>query len=260
MPSDDSELTLELSPPAREVEVMTRVLRLPTNSVRQARAIVRMQLDRLSPLPVQSVVFDLVRLQRTGGETTFALGVLRRSALLDPAFSNRRVVTLARSVDGSDVVFRFRNASAVDDRERRWLSHAPKAAALALGLAAVLLAGQIRADRWRELSLPAIAAEQRIAARVARDARDQSAALQDWRSLDRSDAATRLLCVASRIAADDRAPVVLASANSEATQVTLTPVDAAGGARLAAADGKPESIEGAANGPTPVVFGPEVCT
>lgn len=261
MPLDSvPELTLDLPSPAREVEVMTRVLRLPTDSVRQARAIVRMQLDRLSPLPVDSIVFDLVRLQRTGGETTFALGILRRSALLDPAFSSRRMVALARSADGAEVVFRFRNASAVDHRESRWLAHAPKAAAVALGLAAVLLAGQIRADHWREARLPAIAAEQRIAARAARDARDQTAALAEWRSLDRSDAATRLLCISSKITAADRSPLALAGAASDATQVRLTPLDAGGAARLAAAGGESAPAGGAAGAPAPVTFGPEVCS
>jgi len=260
MPLDSvPELTLDLSSPAREVEVMTRVLRLPTDSVRQARKIVRMQLDRLSPLPVTSVVFDLVRLERAGGETTFALGILRRSALLDPAFANRRMVALARSADGTEVVFRFRNASAVDDRETRLLAHAPKTAAVALGLAAVLLAGQIRADHWREARLPAIAAEQRIAARAARDARDQTAALAEWRSLDRSDAATRLLCIASKITAADRSPLALAGAASDATQVRLAPLDTGDAARLAAAGGEAAPAGGAAGAPTPVTFGPEVC-
>jgi hypothetical protein len=259
MPPDHAspDLTLALPPSAREAEVMTRVLRLPTGSLRQARAIVRMQLDRLSPLPVASVLFDLVRLPSPpGAEIPYALGILRRSILRDPAFVNRRIVALARSVDGVEVTFRFRNAGAVDDRETRWLAQAPRAAALALGLAAVALAGQIRADQWREARLPVIAAEQRTAARAARDAGAQAAATADWRALDRTDAATRFLCVTGKIAAVDRKAVAVAGFSAEAGQVRVTPRDADGAARLADAGGVPAT---AGAGAAPVTFGSEVC-
>ncbi|HYC74687.1 hypothetical protein [Brevundimonas sp.] len=226
MPLDD--LSLDLKPasaPRPELEVMTRVLRLPTRSLRQARAITRLQLDRLSPLPVADTVFELAPLGHEAGETVYALGVLRRSALADPAFGAQRIVAVAKTVGGQDVVFRFRNAGAVDDREARWLRHAPRAAMVCLGLAAVALAGQLRAEQWRERRLPEIAAEQRLAARAARLVAQQAAARADWAALGRTDAATRYLCAATRIAAvrPDGVAVTGAAADGQRVSLTLAP-------------------------------------
>lgn len=246
------DLTLDLPAPGRDVEVMTRVLRLPTRSMRQARAIVRLQLDRLSPLPPNTVLFDLVQLSPVGAEAVYALGILRKSALQEQALANQRRVALARTVEGREVVFRFRNPAAVDDREARWLAHAPKAALLALAAAAVALAGQIRADQWREHQLPLIAADQRLAASAAREARDRMAALTEWRALDRSDATTRLLCVTSLVAGRDPRSLAITGARGDAGALHLTIADTAALARLEAAGGRSASAG-------VVAFGEEVC-
>lgn len=257
MPLDDLSLDLKPIPPSpeAEVEVMARALRLPAGPRRQARAIVRMQLDRLSPLPPRDVLFDLVPLRTEGAETTYALGVVRRAALDDAAFAGRSVVALSRQVEGVEVVFRFHNAGAVADWETRWLRHAPRAALLMLGIAAVGLAGQLRADRWREHRLPEVAAEQRLAAREARERVQKSEAWTAWASLDRADAATRFLCVGARIA--DAAPngVEISAANADARQVVVSPLDAANTPRLEAAGAVPGA--GASDGQA--AFPMEVC-
>jgi len=224
MPLDDLALDLtpaHAPPPAPALDVMTRVLRLPTRAPRQARAIVRLQLDRLSPLPAADTLFDLVALRQDGGETVYALGILRRAALHDPAFSSQRTVTLARSVEGEDVVFRFRNAGAVDDREARWLKQAPRTALICLGIAAVALAGQLRAEQWRERRLPEIATEKRLIAQQARLDEQQSSARTEWMALERTDAATRYLCVAGRIGAALPGGVAVTSAAAHSQTVTL---------------------------------------
>lgn len=224
MPLDD--LPLDLTrPPAPEppFEVMTRVVRLPTSSLRQARTIIRLQLDRLSPLPPDAVLFDLVPLRQDGSDTLFALGLLRRTALSLPGLSQQSTITAARTLDGAEVVFRFRNPGVTAQWETRWLAHAPRACLVALGVATMMLAGQIRADAWRERRLPDIAAEQRASTRGARDARDERQAHADWAALDRSDAATRLLCVASRVraAAPDGLAVAGIAAKADQTVITL---------------------------------------
>lgn len=202
MPLDD--LTLELTPtpplaPTPVLEVMTRILRLPTRAPRQARAIVRMQLDRLSPLPAADTLFDLVAMRQEAGETVYALGIVRRAALAGETFSAQRTVTVTRSVEDQTVTFRFRNAGAVDDREARWLKNAPRMALICLGLAAVALAGNLRTEQWRERRMPEIAAEKRLMAQQARLVEQQASARAEWTALERTDAATRYLCVASRI-------------------------------------------------------------
>lgn len=260
MPLDDLTLELNTTPrpaPAPELEVMTRVLRLPTRSPRQARSIVRMQLDRLSPLPASDTTFDLVALRQDVGETVYALGILRRSVLADAAFASQRTVAVTRSIEDQDVVFRFRNAGAVDDREARWLRHAPKVAILCLGLTAVALAGDLRAEQWRERRLPEIAAAKRLAAQEVRQAGEQASARTDWAALERADAATRFLCVGGRIRAAAPAGVAVTSATADPQQVTLT-MAGANGAALANAGGR--AAPGAdPNRPGPVVFPREVC-
>lgn len=259
MPLDD--LSLDLKPPPAPrpgLEVMTRVLRLPTPSVRQARSIVRLQLDRLSPLPAAETLFDLVPLNKDAGETVYALGVLRRSALADPAFGAQRVVAVTRTVGGREVVFRFRNAGAVDDREARWLRHAPTAAMVCMGLAAVALAGQLRAEEWRERRLPEIAAEQRLAAREARLVAERTAARAEWMSLERTDAATRYLCTVTRVAGARPEGVAVTGAVADAQRVTLTLTPGADAGALIAALGLPATPQ------TPdqalaVTFPSEVC-
>lgn len=258
MPLDD--LSLDLTPaasPEPDLEVMTRVLRLPTGSSRQARRIVGLQLDRLSPLPPTEVLYDLVSVRRDGAETVYALGLLRRSALSDPAFAARRTIQVSRSVDGVEASFRFRNAGAVTDRESRWLVHAPRIALACLGLAAVALAGHIRAEQWRERRLPEIAAEQRQAAREARQAQQQQEAWAEWNALERTDAATRLLCVTSRISSD---PLPVTALSADAGKVTLSPATAAAQVRLRSAGGSSTAAPApAADQPGPVDFAGETC-
>lgn len=225
MPLDDLSLTVPPSGPHEPpLEVMTRVLRLPTRSVRQARSIVRLQLDRLSPLPPEAVVFDLVPLRTDGAETVFALGLVRRTVLSTPGLATKSVISAVRTLDGTEVTFRFRNPEIAAEWETRWLTHAPKALLLALGVCAVLLAGQIRAEAWRQARLPEIAAERRAAARAALDARDIGEAREAWSALNRSDAATRFLCVTARArsAFPDGIATGAITATADRVAITLT--------------------------------------
>ncbi|HYC98454.1 hypothetical protein [Brevundimonas sp.] len=259
MPFDDLALDLTPAPPSRpELEVMTRVLRLPTRSVRQARAIVRLQLDRLSPLPAADTVFDLAPLRSDAGETVYALGVLRRSALADPALSDQRTVVVTKTVEGQAVAFRFRNPGVIDDREARWLKHAPKLALVCLGLAAVALAGQLRAEQWRDRRLPEIAAAQRLETRQVRLSGQRAAARAEWASLERTDAATRYLCAAGRIAAVRPGGVAVTGVIADPRRVTLALAPGTEVAPLIDALGLPAPAAGSA-GPAAVVFPSEVC-
>lgn len=264
MPHDDAPLSLrpplfDDAPPTPEapaLEVMTRVLRLPTQSVRQARAIVKMQLDRLSPVPVAETVFDLVLIRPEGAEGLFALGLTRRAGLSGPAFADRRTVTASRVVDAADVMFRFRNPDGVDDRERRLLQHAPKAAMIAVSVTAVLLAGAYRADQWREQKLPELAAQQREAAQAQRAADEQAAGRLQWTALERTDAATRLLCSMDRIRRAGQGQIVpVLSLYAEPDKVGLR-VGSAAADVLARAGATVDQGDGAE---TAVTFEREVC-
>lgn len=163
-----------------------------------------MQLDRLSPLPATDTAYDLVMIRQDGAETLYALGIVRKAHLRDAAYANRRHIALTRTVETTEVAFRFRNPHAVDDREVRWLKHAPRAAVIALGLALVTAA-----------------AGQREAAREALDAKLLTSARADWTGLERTDAATRLLCVAQKVGVTGEAPVPLLGYAGEADELVL---------------------------------------
>lgn len=228
MPHDDLPLNRQtpgLSAGAAPT-VMTRTLRLPTASRSRARSIVRMQLDRLSPIPADQVLFDVVPIRNDGAEGLFALGIVRRAALADGDWARQRLITIEALVEGLAVVFRFRNPDGVDDRERRWLQHAPAAAVIGLGLAAVCLAGAMKAETWRARRLPEIAAQQRDAAREDRALRDQIGARADWTALERSDAATGLLCAGqtvARAATGGSLAVTQISADAKGVRLRLPP-------------------------------------
>lgn len=242
--------------PRPEPEVMTRVLRLPTRSRRQARSIVKMQLDRLSPLPAAETLFDLAPMRQEGAETVYALGILRRRVLFDPAFADQRMVSAVREIEGVEVTFRFRNVGAVHDREVRYLKHAPRAALIALAVSAVALAANIRAETWREQRLPEIAAAQRLANQQARAAEQQTAARAEWTGLERTDAATRFLCVLSRVSEAAPNGLAIVSAAADPQQVTLRTAqgaDASGLSRVGAV------TEGPATNGQIAVFPQAVC-
>lgn len=255
MPLDDF---FDLTPPVAPVpaaEVMTRVLRLPTASPRQARAMVRLQLDRLSPLPPSTIVYDLAMLRRDGAETVYALGIVRRTALDSGLNARRGGLQVRQKIEGVDVVFRFRDPAAGGDLEARWLKHAPRVALVALGIAAVMLAANLRAEQWRERRLPEIAAAQRLVTRGAIARRETGEAVEAWSSLNRADAATRFLCVGSRIGAALPSGVQATAISADSRTVTLT---LAGGiaADLARAGGEAAPSNGAS---TQVTFPEAVC-
>src|SRR5690606_27302935 len=96
-----------------------------------------------------------------------------------------------------------------------------RAALACLGLAAVALAGNIRAEQWRGQRLPEIAAEQRLAAQQARVAEQRASARREWTAMERADASTRFLCAAAQVAAVRRGGVAVASISADAQGVTL---------------------------------------
>lgn len=242
------------TPETGRLAVMTRVLKLPARTRRQARAMVRMQIDRLSPLPAAEVVFDVAILSQEGAQGVFALGMARKADLSAPTFAAEAVVVVHQTVDGVPVEFRFPNSQGVDQRERRLLRHAPAAALLAMGLAALALASAIKAESWRGQQLPMIASSQRQAAVAARSARQLADARQAWTALDRSDAAVRLVCISTRL--DTATPVRITALNvgDDGVMLRLSPgvstrnLEAAGAELTSGQDGAVAR------------FGPELCT
>lgn len=254
MPLDDLSLDLTpTAPPVPDLEVMTRVLRLPTASPRQARSIVKLQLDRLSPLPASEVAFDLAVLRRDGAETVYALGLLRQAALKQPAYAARRIIPARQTVEGQEVVFRFRNPGVVTDHETRWLSRAPQVALFALGLTSIVLVTSIRVQDWKERRLPQVTAEQRLNTRQAQTARQAQQAWSEWSGMGRTDAAARFLCVASHIAPD---AVAVTAATADTAAVSLSPATDAASTRLQAAGG---TLTSPPDQPALVTFGADIC-
>lgn len=260
MPHDDLSLSLRPPPPPApplaeqpELQVMTRLVRLPTRSPRQARRIISLQLDRLSPLPAGEIAHDLVMVRQDGAETLYALGIVRKVHLRDAAYASRRHISLTQRVEATEVAFRFRNPHAIDDRELRWLSRAPMFAIIALGLAMVTGAAAFKAQTWREQRMLEIAAAQRESVREALEAERQASARTDWTSLERTDAATRLLCVSQKIGGGSNAPTPLLGYAGDANELVLRLPEGANVSSLLAAGGVEQG------GPAMIGFGPETC-
>ena len=110
-----------------------------------------------------------------------------------------------------------------------------------------------RADAWREQRMDEIAAGQREAARAVLDAELLASARADWTGLERTDAATRLLCVSSKVEAAGGAPTPLLGYAGEAGALVLRLPEGANAAPLLAAGGVEQG------GPAVIAFGPEVC-
>lgn len=180
-------------------QVMARLMRLPTTSRARARAIIKLQLDRLSPLPVAETAFDLALVGREDTDGLFALGIVRKTDLIRPETRSRRTIALAQDVEGKRVVFQFRNPGWAGPGQPLWMRHAPRAAILAAAFAAVALAGAHRSSVWATGELPRLEAEGQARLAAARLASEQTAARAAWQKIDQIDAATRLTCVLERL-------------------------------------------------------------
>lgn len=239
MPFDQPVVTPFADPPPEptpqaQLEVMTRIVRLPTGSRVQARNIIRLQLDRLSPLPVAEILFDVVPLGRQNDQTLYALGVIRKDALNDPAFQRQRLVEVRRTVEGAEAAFRFRNPFVRSELEARVLRHAPAALVICAGLAALSLAAADRAERWKTQRLPQIEREIVLAQRAAEAETARNAALTAWAGLERADAATRALCVLTRLEQTGEVWTVQ-NIDAQANGVSITFAPPADAERLSAA-------------------------
>lgn len=261
MPNDDPSLTPSL-PAQREctgrpvLNVMARIIRLPTSSRREALKIVRLQLDRLSPIPVVETVFDLAMIDRELSQGVFALGLIRRSALSDPIHAASRQITVRQNVEGHAVIFRFRNASAASNWERRWLAKAPILAPWMAGVAVVTLAGAMQSGAWREVRATQAADDGREYELQIRRVRDQAGARRDWKDLETVDAATRLSCVLARVGPTQGPRLGISRMSADADSVRMTLTHAADRDRLAVLGA---DTSGGAPGSTTAIFGSDVC-
>lgn len=229
------------------IPVMTRLMRLPTRSVREARSIVRLQLDRLSPLPSAETVFDVVSVRSEAGQGVYAVGILRRAILSTPPYDARPVLSLTRDVDGQRVTFRFRNAGATSEFEARYLKYAPHALTMALGVAVLALSVHVKVEDWHDARLPAIAAETRARNVAVREGGHQRDARGAWMALERRDASTQILCLGLRLGALDR-PVAIRHLRADGDRVTLTARQEADQVRIRTAGGQPVSTADPAAG------------
>lgn len=238
--------------PTPDLAVMTRVLRLPTGSTRQARKIVKLQLDRLSPIPAGEALWDLILLRLDGAEGVFALGLIRKSEL-NPDEPQR---SARRPVDDQEVVFQFRNGQAASFQEAKLISRAPGWVLTALCAAALSLSIAAKADEWRDLRLSEIARDMRDQRKFVRDHEAEEQARKAWTAVSETDAALQWLCLATRLRQDQAAPTAVASLETTPNGTVLITRDATALPRLQAlgAEFAPSS-----DGTTRVTISPEVC-
>lgn len=238
--------------PTPDLAVMTRTLRLPTVSVRQARRIVRLQLDRLSPIPPAEALWDLVRLRIEGAEGVFALGLIRKVEL--KADEPKRISR--RTVEDQAVVFQFRNGQAASLQEAKLLARAPGFVLTALCVAALSLSVAAKAGSWRDTRLPELAQEMRDQRKALLRQEEEGQARQTWTTLADTDAALQWLCVSTRLRQADARPASIASVEIGASGIGLITRDATAVARFQAVGGEASPT---GDGATRVAIAPETC-
>ncbi len=206
-------MTWEEDEPDRLAEagdVYACAVELPVSSVRRARSAVALQLDRLSPLPVADVAFDVAALgPGRPGSTRFALGIIARAAFEPPdapALLHRQV-----EFEGRRLAFRFRDPGRVQERtdSRRVVGGLVSILALCTGL--VLLGFDRREARdvaaaSSRLDDSAFTLDRLRALKNGRDA-----AAQAWASESALQAAALIPCAIQRLGGGRADPVYLTS-------------------------------------------------
>jgi len=219
---NEGEPRIATEPP---LNVLVRTLTLPTSVQRQAMAAAKLRLDQLSPSPPEEVLVDVALLGEGGsGQTRWAIGIARRAEVVRLCeAAARESLMVARTVEGREVAFRFRGAFRGYQLPERLKSGAAPAAALLCGLAALLAALSVRADREMRSEGLGDGAAAQIADQSWRVAADRDIAIRSWINANRQPAAPLALCGLSLV---DRAmpgpkPVVSLDASPGALTLVL---------------------------------------
>jgi hypothetical protein len=262
MPLDDSPLTLVPESPGAaaddersSLQVLVSIIELPTQSVRDARRMVALQLDRLSPIPAKAAVFDVALLPQEGGRRRVALAIARAIDLDRPEFKTLRRIAVRRLVENQRVSFSFKNPYADPLGDVRLLHRAPQACLVLLPIALISLAGAYRIDQWATSTRAARADQEQAALQKAISLRQQSLARAAWRSLERTDGSTKILCVLTRIGNGAPSALPIVNLIAEPTRVVVATTAPEGTTRLRSAGATIEAQGDRLTG----AFGQEVC-
>jgi hypothetical protein len=223
----------ETEPTLDPAAVLVRTLVLPTTAPRQALAAARLRLDELSPAPASEVLVEVTPLGvAEAGSTRWAIGIVHRAQVVRAcAELGRDSLTVTKTVEGQEVVFRFRDPAARLQIPEQWSSWAGPAAAGLGALALLLLSMNLRVDREMDALQIGDGGAQQIADRAWRLAADRDVAVRSWMNAERGDAARLTLCGLDLIARETTGRKTLMSLDGSP-----------GAASFALAGGLPESL------------------
>lgn len=245
-------------------ELFVRVLALPTASAAKARAAVRLQMERLSPAPLEEIAYALAPLSTADGLSRWAVAFVRRERLAAVCQTQARSgIEVRKVIEGQDAIFAFSDPDAAQTLARQWAALLPHAAALAFALMMLLAVSHVRlGEAIAGIEEPGGARD--LATRAVETAAARDVAGRSWAAAQTAPAVDMTLCVlrttagavAGRraIAALDARPgqarVTLVGAAAEAERlksnkgVTVSSEAAGGAERMAIAVAPAACVEG----------------
>lgn len=186
----------EAEPALDPAAVLVRTLTLPTATQRQAIAAARLRLDELSPAPASEVLVEVTPMGvGGGGAVRWAVGIVHRTQVVRAcAELGRDSLVVTKTIEGQEVVFRFRNPAARLQIPPNLATWAGPAAAGLGALALLLLSMNLRIDREMSALQIGDGGAQQIADRAWRLAADRDVAVRSWMNAERGSAARLTLC------------------------------------------------------------------
>ena len=222
-----------------KLRVFVRVVSLPTTKLARARAAVELQLDRLSPVPRDEVVFDVAPLGASvGAATRYAVGIVGRDDLTAAGalFPEQAFLRESATADGVAAQFRFRNPVFLDHQNGRLISLGVNAVVLISAVVVLLTAIDYRLGReLARAQQRASTSEARLEALHRRIA-DQNSVWADWRSATEHDLPGAASCAFEHLRRAGH-EVRLSSMSSSSGAVNVTFASMAVSAELLSAPG-----------------------
>ena len=189
--------------------VFVRAIDLPTASLREARAAVRIQLDILSPLPLAETAWSLIGVgPAEGGRTRYAVGIIPVS-LFDEEGGQASVIELPGWLYGRSLMFRFEHPRLTDEKAQARLRWMRRAAVSGLCLAMLLGAVTVRLGDEIGRAEARSDATDLVVRKIAQQNRLRSGGQDGWSQVSGSRQARLTACAFGVLAAGSTGPVQL---------------------------------------------------
>lgn len=206
-------------------DVFVRILTVPSESPARIRAAIELQLDRLTPLPPETVAYAWAALADADRKARrYAVAVARKELMHAVALACEPpldAVVHERTVEGVALTFAFSTPFGTERRRRRWLARAPGMIASLVGAGVLLLALTYRLNGENRALVAELASLETAQTAARRAAAEQGVAAALWRSASEARLSASLRCALTGLATS--APgVAIASLDARGGEVRVT--------------------------------------